>query len=59
LPCNIDPYVETVTTIPSKNSSVGALGPIKPALSLGSYAIEATAILTSYTVVNGLILPDN
>jgi len=59
LPCNINPYVAAVITTPSKNTSVGALGSITPALSLGNYAIESTATQTSYTVVNGLILPDN
>jgi RHS repeat-associated protein len=59
LPCHINPYIATVTTIPSKNTSVGALGTITPAVSSGIYAIEATATQTSYTVVNGLILPDN
>ena len=58
LPCNINPYVTAVITTPSKNTSVGALGPITPALSLGSYAIESTATQTSYSVVNGVILPD-
>ena len=59
LPCNINPYIATVTTIPSKNTTVGALGTITPALSLGNYAIEATATNTSYTVVNGVVLPDS
>ena len=62
-PCALDPYITSITTMPTGNASVGALGTISNAQYLdpiqGEVAITQSQTCTAYTVINGLVVPIN
>ena len=63
LPCNLNPYITSIKTIPTGNTSVGALGKLSTAQYLdptqGEVAITQSQTCTAYKVINGLLVPIN
>jgi RHS repeat-associated protein len=62
LPCNISPYLSSSTTQPSQQSSLGVLSALTPAqyVTAGQAPtpISNTSTNTTFTVVNGMIVPE-
>ena len=63
LPCNLNPYITSVTTQPTGNTRVGALGTLGKAQYLdpnrGEVAITQSQTCTDYTSVNNLLVPSS
>ncbi len=63
LPCALNPYITSIKTIPTGNTSVGALGKLSTAQYLdptqGEVAITQSQTCTAYKVINGLLVPIN
>ena len=63
LPCGLNPYITSITTLPTGNTRVGALGPISKSQYLdptqGAVAITQSQTCTDYIPVNDLLVPSS